>query len=144
MAPQIELIVRGLMLEQGHLLLCQNRKHSYYFLPGGHVEFGETPHAALAREFAEECGLGIRVGELMLTHDHRFNRPSGPRHEVNLVFLVEREHPPAANALTMVESREAKIAFEWVSEAKLGEIELRPAGLRAWLQDRSRRWMSEP
>lgn len=33
--------------------------------PGGKVEQGETPQAALSREIAEELALEIRVGELL-------------------------------------------------------------------------------
>ena len=35
--------------------------------PGGKAERGESPRAALRREFAEELGLEVEVGRLVLT-----------------------------------------------------------------------------
>jgi ADP-ribose pyrophosphatase YjhB (NUDIX family) len=44
--------------EFGHVLLVrQNYGDHRYTLPGGEVEAGEAPHAAVVREVAEETGL---------------------------------------------------------------------------------------
>ena len=51
------------------VLLCRNVKHGYCYLPGGHVEFGESAAGALAREFLEESGLRVRVGNLALVSE---------------------------------------------------------------------------
>lgn len=144
MPEEIEFIARGLLEESGHVLLCRNRKHGYYFLPGGHIEFGESAKEALAREFIEECDVLVRVGELLLTHEHRFERASGPRHEVNVVFLVEREGGGSRGPADSVHSTEAKIAFEWIERSKLPQIDMRPASMVAWLLDLAARWVSEP
>ena len=62
-------------------------------LPGGGVDHGESPRAAVAREVAEESGLSCVVGELLDVHDLHFSgtAPDG-RHEdfhgVHLVFAV--------------------------------------------------------
>jgi ADP-ribose pyrophosphatase YjhB (NUDIX family) len=137
LADHIELISRGVIVEGEHVLLCVNRKHGYTFLPGGHVEFGESAVDALTREFMEECGLVVRVGPLLLTHEHRFHRPSGPRHEVNLVFHVERGDPCGE-----VVSRESKIEFRWVEIAKLADANIRPTSMAKWLIGRRETWLS--
>lgn len=123
----IELIARGLASDgTGRILLCKNIKHGYYFLPGGHVEFGETAAKALAREFQEETGLDAKVGEPLIVAEHLFERKNGPCHEVNIVFHVEL---PAS----VVTSAERKIAFEWIDAAAVSDMDVRPAAIRAWL-----------
>ena len=53
----IETIARGVCLRAGHLLLCLPAKGGRSYLPGGHIEFGETGRRALVREIKEELGL---------------------------------------------------------------------------------------
>ncbi len=132
---EIEVIARGLMVIGSKVLLCRNIKHGYCFLPGGHVEFGETAAAALVREFEEECGLSPTVRSLGQVSEGIFHDGKRLRHEVNLVFHVE--HPSAvADAATPppVTSLEKKIAFEWVDLGNLGEVDLRPESALAWLK----------
>ena len=50
-APAIEIIVRGVCLSRGHLLVCRNVSRGNVYLPGGHVEWGESSPSALRREW---------------------------------------------------------------------------------------------
>ena len=51
--------VAALIRRRDAVLLCNHTKHgrSYWLLPGGGVEEGESLHEALLRELDEECSL---------------------------------------------------------------------------------------
>jgi len=144
---QIETIARGLLIEQGHLLLCRAVRAGYRYLPGGHVEFGERAGVALEREFIEECGLAVKTRRLALVMEHAFGAGKAGRHEVLLVFHVERTRrrgarvtsadatpPTPPRPPTPIASLEPSIAFDWWPLAALGRAKLRPDPMRLWLQ----------
>ena len=54
--------VKGVLLRHDQVLLLLNERNEWE-LPGGHVEEGESPKEALAREFQEETAQKIRIGE---------------------------------------------------------------------------------
>ena len=57
-------VVAGVVKRDGQLLLCQRpegkRLGLLWEFPGGKVELGETPKAALERELKEETGYTVR------------------------------------------------------------------------------------
>ena len=59
-------VVAGLVVRDGRLLICGQDKPFYggfkWEFPGGKIEHGESPEAALARELNEELGIVVRVG----------------------------------------------------------------------------------
>ena len=135
----IELIARGLLIWGDRVLVCRNFKGGYCYLPGGHVDPGESAADACAREFLEETGLRVRPGRCLLVCEARFTQNSKRRHEVSIVFHVEHpdewgahrgDLPPA------VVSVEPKIAFDWVARECLPQTDLRPRATREWLLGR--------
>ena len=60
-------VVGAALIEDGHLLLTRRSARmsmaGKWEFPGGKVEAGEEPRAALAREVAEELGIAVEVGE---------------------------------------------------------------------------------
>ncbi len=59
--------------DEGRLLLCHRRDADVWNLPGGQVEYGETPWQAAIRETHEETGLKVSVRRLAFV-DHRPER----------------------------------------------------------------------
>ncbi|MDF1606017.1 NUDIX domain-containing protein [Nocardioides sp. YIM 152315] len=59
-------------------------------LPGGGVDHGESPRAAVLRELREECGVDGSVGELVAIHDEHFSgtAPSGRYEDFHAVALA--------------------------------------------------------
>ena len=63
-----KLVVAGLVMRDGLVLITQRRADQalplQWEFPGGKVEPGEAPVAALVRELREEIGVGVEVGRI--------------------------------------------------------------------------------
>lgn len=84
---KVRIRVAGILIRGNKLLLIAHKKNNdiYWLLPGGGVDYGESLHEALQREFEEELNIAIEVRELVLVSDSI--DPSGKRHVVNVCFL---------------------------------------------------------
>jgi len=60
-----EICIRAVVQNKGKILVCFHKEKGYYFLPGGHLEFGESIPDALFREVKEELGIKIRKFSLI-------------------------------------------------------------------------------
>lgn len=130
----VEVIARAAMFHGEHLLLCRSIPGGYSYLPGGHVEFGESAEAAAARELLEEAGITVAVGRCLHVHEQIFHQGAKLRHELNILFHVEQAGPDPApgDAPPTVTSLEADLAFDWVKLSELGGVDLRPPAAAAW------------
>lgn len=131
MSLSIEVIARGVLISSRQVLLCENLKKGYFYLPGGHVEFGEPARIAVEREFLEETGLGVRAGALLHVSEGAFRTGRREHHEVNLLFHVELR--TRAVGPVRVVSRERKIGFRWVKPTALKNLDIRPSTAREFL-----------
>ncbi len=79
--------VAGILIRGNRLLLIAHKKNDdiYWLLPGGGVDYGESLHEALTREFMEELNISVDIKDVALISDSI--DPSGDRHVVNICFL---------------------------------------------------------
>jgi ADP-ribose pyrophosphatase YjhB (NUDIX family) len=70
----------------GRVLLVKPNYREYWSVPGGICEFGEPPQAGCCREVAEEIGLTLPVGRLLLTD---WARPFGERARPMMHFIFD-------------------------------------------------------
>ena len=121
----IETIARGVVVRGGKLLLCRAKGSATSYLPGGHIEFGETGRAALVREMKEETGLAVTTGEFLGVVENSFQQHGRPHAEINLVYAMTLDDPDAE-----VVSVEDWISFEWCPLDSLAGAGLLPEAFR--------------
>src|SRR5579864_660476 len=85
-------VVAALLLQGKDLLICQRSAGGDFpgkwEFPGGKMEPGEAPQAALRRELQEELGIAAEIGEEVWRVEHQY-----PGHApVLLIFYVVRRY----------------------------------------------------
>jgi len=112
----IEVIARGVCVQDGKILLCRAKGGATTYLPGGHVEFGETGRQALVREVKEELGVDAETGAFLGVVENAFQQHGKPHAEINLVYELKLPAATRARAL------EDWIDFEWRDLARLDDL----------------------
>jgi ADP-ribose pyrophosphatase YjhB (NUDIX family) len=124
------LIVRALLVEDGHLLVNRGRRRPRLSLFGGRVEKGETARHALERELVEELGVSVEVGRLAYQIENFYVDDRQRRiHELGLYYEVQ---PPRPLGATVV-PRGKQFVPTWLRLDAVAESELRPRILRGRL-----------
>lgn len=79
----------AVLWHEGNVLLTRRMKGAHlaglWEFPGGKVEEGEDPEAALVRECREECGIDVVVEDILDVTFHRY-----PEKDVLLLFYACR------------------------------------------------------
>ena len=131
MEKHIETIARGVCIVDGKVLLCLPKDRSYSYLPGGHIEFGETGREALVREMKEETDLDATAGELLGVVESSFVQ-KGERHcEINLIYEMKVEKRGEGGQWN-VASCEDWICFDWVACDKIDGANLLPPEMKPY------------
>lgn len=138
MAPDNVIRIAAALITRpdGQALLVRKRGTAIFMQPGGKIETGEAPVAALCRELAEELGLVVAPSEPV--HLGRFAAPAAnePGHQVQAeIFRLQ------ITATVVPAAEIAEIA--WVDPRAPGALQIAPLSREqvlplAW-QDRAQR-----
>ena len=86
--PKID--VRGAVVQDGQILLVQERADERWCMPGGWADVGECPSEAVVREVREESGFDVAPRKLLGVYDaNRGGRPLSFYHAYKIVILCE-------------------------------------------------------
>ena len=86
---RLRIRVNGVLIEENKILMVKHKMSSdrdFWSTPGGGMQFGTTAQENLVREFLEETGLEITVGEFLFVHEYL----DPPLHGMECFFLVKR------------------------------------------------------
>lgn len=112
--------VYGLALHEDRVLLTklwdQGSAAGHWTLPGGGMEFGETPIETLLREFHEETGLDPEIGSLV---DVRSVKPRPNMQSIQIVYSVSAHGVPR-----VIETGGSTVETAWVPLADLDQLPL--------------------
>ncbi len=86
---KLRIRVCGICQQDNQLLLIRHKpfaqnKNGLWSLPGGGLQYGETLQMGLKREFKEETGLEVEVGDFLFMHEFI----ALPLHALEIFFAV--------------------------------------------------------
>ncbi|MEX0930280.1 MAG: NUDIX domain-containing protein [Candidatus Paceibacterota bacterium] len=116
----VEYIARGVICNNSEILLCKNIVEGHYYLPGGHIEEGETSAEALAREMSEESNRTITATIYLKAIENEYDREGKRVREKFDVFLARLSDTNG------VQSIEKHIDFEWLPVDELSSVNFLP------------------
>jgi len=114
--------VSGLIDRCGAVLVLRRSEKERFLpgvfgLPGGKVEFGESPDTTIRREIAEETGLQVTNAVLLGARSYITN--DGTQHNVELLYFVRL--PLERSTVLLSDAHEE---YRWIRADELDQLEL--------------------
>ena len=144
MTRRFHLIARAVILKEGHVLLARQKGMRNTFLPGGHINIGESAVTALKREIDEELGLKLDVEGYLGAVEANSEDDGAEQFEINHIFKASIKVTRFSSPL---KSQEDHLEFLWSSIDDLYANNLLPHPLKKLIAnyaegDRSIWWES--
>lgn len=115
----------GVCKENERILLVPKRSGLYkgqLDLPGGRIEFGETPEETLRREFIEEAACGFKEVKLLCNLVCLTELPDSQFHHIGLIYSIY-------GSFTLPQEPEDE--FYWIEFSQLSSTALTPFARQA-------------
>jgi len=100
-----KLRVYGILINDRKQVLVSDeyiRGNHYTKFPGGGLEFGEGTRDCLKREFMEEMGLNVEIGEHIYTTDFFQMSAFNPEHQIISIYYLAKALEPIKAPLRSV------------------------------------------
>lgn len=142
MQPNLHVLTRGVLIIDDHILLCKTKtlQTNFYFLPGGHIECGESASAALLRELREEIGYDFVVNRFLGVSEYSFDpqktiHAKCHTHDYSLLFVISPSWQAARVIHPNVKLKQVEddINISWLKLSELEHIDIRPQMLKQLL-----------
>ncbi|MEO7617746.1 MAG: NUDIX domain-containing protein [Candidatus Saccharibacteria bacterium] len=116
---------RGLIIHEGKLLICRLRSHdTFYCLPGGKLDVGESIEQTMIREMVEESGIKPEVGNLLFINQ----LINSTHHRIEFFYHIRNSQDYLDANLN--EATHANEIAEWkLADIRNDEYDLRPSFL---------------
>lgn len=112
-------VVAAIIVKDGKILATQRGYGNYagaWEFPGGKIEPGEEPEAALEREIREELDASVEVGDLLITVDYEYPE----------FFMTMRCHACTLSGdMRLLEHSDAR----WLSRDALDSVDWLPSDI---------------
>jgi 8-oxo-dGTP diphosphatase len=116
--PIQKITVKGCVIEDGKIFMLQDR-NGMWELPGGRINFGEHPQAALQREFKEELGVGdVAVGKLVDIWDFVVFAEGDEYQFIVVVYICQAK-------LTDAQISDEHVKADWLPINQLSDYDMR-------------------
>jgi ADP-ribose pyrophosphatase YjhB (NUDIX family) len=139
--------VAAVCVHEDHVLLQTTEDSSFWFLPGGRVEMGESSEVALKREMREELQLDrdVQVLRLLWVAENFFRHEQKAYHELGFYYQIAfPDHPElydktrthaAIEDTGSFASNPLRFTLHWFPLAALEDILVYPIFLKKGLRN---------
>lgn len=125
--------VGGIAVHKGHVLFQKATADPYktfWFLPGGRAELGESAPQALKREMMEELNVSVTIERPLFLLENFFEEDTTPHHELGIYFLM---HLPPDSYLCQQEGpfihadeTDLPLIFDWLPLDQFAQLPIEP------------------